>query len=544
MRAQGGRLSPYEWVASHLVDLAFGLLAIAWLWYVMRINRDMSFWSDDLRVIDQAGTLGGLFEPYNQHMSLVPLASNRLLAEVSDLAFTPFMVFGALSYLAVSVTYYATTRRQLGPPLAALLSLLLLFADGLITRPASASHYLSAVGAIVCAGALNRGRRADLPLALALLFALCSAGGGVVVAGACVLHSLLVRAPLRRWLAVLVPSAMYGVWWLLAAEAASPASNDPLSASETARVVVELCLSPFYAVSFHNRPIAYLLMVAFLGQGIAQLRGGLRAGANFLAWTAAMVAWAYALVQSRGGGADVFTFRYVYLSLVFALLAIVPARPIRWPAPVAVTNRRWLASAALGILVFGALSAVWVRDDLQEVARRNAELGREADGTMLVLGLGPEVIPDETRIAFFGFHNPHGSARRLRGLMDRYGSPFATTPATVDQDLVDLGVVRRSPLALGPFPGCEPLTEPISQPGLATRGLGEPPPETLAAGPAVEPLKLWSPERFTLEVRRYGEDWVEVGDVAANHTVVLTLPAMSTEQPWEVRADGACDVGA
>ena len=34
---------------------------------------------------------------------------------------------------------------------------------------------------------------------------------------------------------------------------------------------------------------------------------------------------------------------------------------------------------------------------------------------MLVLGLGPEVIPDSTPITFFGFYNPHGTGRASTG---------------------------------------------------------------------------------------------------------------------------------
>lgn len=543
MRIRDRRLNPYDWLTAHAVDVAFGLLAVGWLLYVLRITGELYFWSDELRLIEQAGSWGGLIEPYNGALSLVSLSIYRASAELSDLSYTPFMIAGALSLVAVPVSYYLTTRRQLGPPLAAILAMSLLWYDGMSLRPAGLNHFLALVGGIFCAAALNRGRRADGVLAAALVLSLCSAGGALVVAGACLMHNVLVRPPLRRWLAVLVPSALWACWWVLIADATSPAAREQLTVGQAARVVRDLCYSPFDHAAFGIRPLAAFLLAAFLLHGAMQLRRGLAGGANFLAWSGAMVLWALALVRSRGSFADVHTFRYAYVSLGFALLALVPRQPIRWPEPVALTNRRWLAVAAVIVLVFGGMSGLAVRDGLQEFARRNAELGREAEGTMLVLGLGPDVIPDRRPITFFGFHNPHGSAGQVRALVERYGSPLdATSTTTVDQVLVDLDIVRARFAGRRPHPGCRPLTEPLSEPGMVTRGLGVPAPGFVVAPTPAEPLKLWSSEPFTVDVRRYGDDWVRLADVRAGRSVTLTLPSLNTGKPWEVRADGACDV--
>lgn len=540
MRAHLARPNPYRWVTAHPVDVAFGLLALAWLLYTLRITRDLYFWSDDLRLVEQSGSLGGLFDPYNGHMSLAILSIYRASAELAGLSYTPLMVAGALSLVAVPVSYFVTTRRQLGAPFAAILAISLLWYDGMFLRPAGLNHFLAAVGGIVCAAALNRGRRADGVIATALVFSLCSAGGGLVIAGACLAHNAMVRPPLRRWLAVLVPCALWAGWWVVIADMASASARVSLTAGETARAVGDLCYSPFFHAAFGNRPLTAILEVAFILYGATRLRRGLAAGANFVAWSGAMVIWPIALVHSRGDLGAIIPFRYAYVELVFALLAVVPRQPIIWPQPMALTNRRWLASAAVIVLVFGGMRALAVRDGLQEFARAHAALGREAKGTVLALGLGPEVIPDRRPITFFGYHNPHGTAGQVRDLIDRYGSPFDASIVTADQDLVDLGIVRARFAGRLPHPGCHPLTEPLVVPGLATRGLGVPP-LGAAANPA-EPLKLWSATAFSVDVRLLGDDWVHLADVRAGRSVLLTLPALNAGRPWEIRAVGACDV--
>lgn len=522
------------------VDVAFGLLAIGWLLHVLWITRDFSFWSDDLFLIEQAGSPGGLFEPYNDHMSLVILSIYRASATLGGFTYTPFMVAGALSLAAVPVSYYVTTRSSFGPPLAAILAMPLLWYDGMNLRPSGLNHSLALVGGIVCAAALRRGPRADGVLAGALLLSLCSAGGGVVVAGACIVHNLLLRPPLRRWIATLVPTALWVGWWLLVGDGTRRAAF-PLGAADAAREVWDLSTSPFYAVAYGHRWLAYVLMAAFVVHGARQLRAGLHVGANFLAWSAATVGWAVGLVQSRGAFAGVGEFRYTYLALGFVLLAAVPGEPIGWPARMALTSRRRLGAAAVVVLGLGAASGMAARGSLRDFADFHAARGREADGTLVVLGLGPGVIPDRTPLSFFGIFTRYGTAGRVRAMTDRYGSPFETTPETADRQLVDLAVVDGQVVDKGPHLGCTPLSGPLRDPGVVDGGapVRADPPEV---APDRSPLELWAAVPFTVEIRRFADEWTWIAEVPAGRTVVLTLPALNADHPWEIRAGGACDV--
>ena len=84
-------------------------------------------------------------------------------------------------------------------------------------NPSQLNHYLALLGGIGCAAALNRGRRADWVLAGSLAFSLCSAGGGVAVAAACLVHNAL-HASAAATLARRAWSrhSLWLVWWLIA----------------------------------------------------------------------------------------------------------------------------------------------------------------------------------------------------------------------------------------------------------------------------------------------------------------------------------------
>ncbi len=276
-----------RWLTAHAVEMAFVAVVAGWLAYVLHLAHGRySFWSDDLSVIRQGESWKHVLRPYNGALSATSLVLDRLAAEVGHLSFTPFILAGVSSLALVSVSYFFTTKRQFGAWLAAMLAMPLLWFHGTTLRPANLNHLLALVGGIVCAAALNRGRRADAVLAAGLAFSLLSAGGGLVVAGACLVHNVLVRPPVRRWLAVLVPLAFYAVWYVVVNPSAR--KPDAPGAAQAARLVRDLVLAPFYQVGFHRTPLAVLLMIAFLVWGAWQLRGGLADGANFISWTVAL----------------------------------------------------------------------------------------------------------------------------------------------------------------------------------------------------------------------------------------------------------------
>ncbi len=509
--------------ATHAVDVVFVLLVIVAYVYSVRITNHSYFWLDEWLLMKQGRSLSGLFDQYNGHLSFWILSEYRLLPQLFGFNYTPIRVVGFASLYAVPLTYYLTTRRQFGVVLAALLGLPLVWYGQYVTLNASEiNHNLALLGGVVCAAALNRGRRADWVLAGALTFSFLSAGGAVAVAAACLVHCVCTRPPLRRWLAVLIPSLLWLAWWLI--DVGGTPEGLTLSTSEKIRLVREIAFTSFQGFALDNTVLAVILLVGFVGLAIWTLTKGLNAGANFVAWSAALVVWAAGLVTSRGGLVTVETFRYRYGALGLVLLAVVPRRPIAWPARFPITtDRRWLFAGAAVVLVLGAARGLAVRSDLQDAARFASGVGYSSKGQVLVVELGPSMVPDDNLTSLTLGQLPAGT---LRALLSKYDNPLAATRATVDQKVVDLGIARSDPGGVPAATCKKKLAVPFTyQP----RGFGW--------------QSLWSPDSsYEVEIRRFGRRWVHLADGHAGTALRLTLPMMGSTEPWEVRAIGACRV--
>ncbi|MSO86694.1 MAG: hypothetical protein EXQ71_04135 [Acidimicrobiia bacterium] len=512
-------------LASHAVEIVFTIVIGAAGVLLFRNTSNAYFRGDDWGLIFQAGSVRGIVRPYNDHLSLAILALYRSLSEVVGFSYGPFRVAGVLCLLGVPVTYFATTRRLLGPPLAAVAALSMLGLAHPELAPSSLNHYLVLIGAIGCSAAWHRGRRADWVLAACLALSLSAAGGGLAVAGACVVYSACARVHRRRWIVVLVPCLAWGTWWFLLARGTRsqfrpttrPAFDDVL------KHALEVMASPFEHLSMGIPGVAVTLALLFCAVGVWRLRQGMESAANFLAWTTALVIWAIGVAYGRGSPAMVIYFRYQLLALGFVLLALLPRKPIEWPPRVPLaTDRRWMAAAACLILLASAARGVTLRDEVEQRSFQVAFFNRNARAHTRVLALGPEVVPDDTRLsaAFSEL-----TARDIRGLLRRYGHGPRDDPQSVDRALIDEGVATAQ-VRSRRRTDCTLDRGPIDW--LSTDG---------------GPLRLWSAEdRWTVEVRRFGNDWIALATASAGQKVTLTLPDLGAKVPWQVRADGACKI--
>ena len=107
-----------------------------------------------------------------------------------------------------------------------------------------------------------------------------------------------------------------------------------------------------------------------------------------------------------------------------------------------------------------------------------------------------------------------------------YGDPAHSSLSTIDQQLVEQGVA--SAAAAGTCSvHCAPLRKPFRYE-----------PQT-----RLPVLYLWSRGGFTVSVRRFSDKWVRLGAARGGEVLLLVLPNLSATQLWQVRADGACQVG-
>jgi hypothetical protein len=512
----------------------------------MHITARSYYLADDWKVTRQAGSLGGLFKPYNDHLSFVILGVYRVIVELFAFDYTPARLVGFAVLFAVPLAYFATARRQLGAFVAALLALPLIWYGRYIDLFAGAfNHYLALLGGIACAAALNhdrRDRRADWALGGALVLSLCSAGGGVAVAAGCVVHNLCTRAPWRRWFAVLAPSFLWVAWWLTSESSSSKSLGpDQQSTAHVLTFVRNLAYTPFESIALGVAWIAMALVGLYIVYGLWTLSKGLRNGANWIAWSVALVVWGYGVATDRTGLASVTVFRYRYVALGIALLAVVPRERLVWPARIPFgADRRALAVATVIVIALGSARAFAVRSDMSASAKQYAAFGQTTRGTAMVVELGPSVIANDVTMPFL-LGGPlfapdpkradagdsavqNLDAGDIRRLFARYGSPTDTTAATIDRQLVEHGIVYS--VGAGSLAGahCSALEAPFRY-------------RSASGG-----LYLWSRGEFTVDVRRFGDKWVRVGSGRPGQVVSVVLPSLDATRAWGVRAIGACRV--
>lgn len=508
------------------MEIVFGgLIALAFA-SMMRMTRGAYFSFDDWPLILQAGSGWGMFEPYNDHLVLAVLAVYRPLIELFGFEFTPFRIFGLMSLLGVPVAFFSTTRRHLGPPLAAIAALTLLAFDELELDPPASALYLSLIGGVLCAAALNRGPRSDWVLAASLVLSLSASSAGVAVAGACVVHNLARRASRRRWAVVLGPCLAWAVWWLVEARTQESPRFRPAvrpSLADAAAHAAEIAWSPFSHLSLGYTAVGLLLAALFVSYGVWRLSQGLEPASNILAWTAALTVWAFGIAFARDLGAgteatDDLPFRYQVLTLGFALLALVPRRPIRWPDRIPVNaDARWRVASAGLVLVLGLVMGLAARDDIARRADVIEARGQRVIAELLLLDAGPDVDPNHVTMSpAFLTLPPH----EVKALLDRYGGAPQADPGGVDQQLVDLVVRPSTEADLG-------------------RPCGDGTDDTFAPGGTT--VLFWSStSTASVEVRRFGATWIELATGSAARSGEVTLPRLGSDVPWEIRVRGGC----
>ena len=423
-----------SWLADHPVDVALAAIVGIAFAHLLRITANGYFYGDDWGLIQQSGSLRGMLQPYNDHLSVTILVVYRVLIEVFGFVYGPFRMVGLLCLMAVPVALYLATRRVLGPPLAAAAALTTMGFSDVEVRPATLNHYLVLVGGIGCAAALNRGRRADWLLAAALGLSLSAAGGGVAVAVAGLIHNACVRPPRRRWLAVLAPLALWGAWWLAEVRGNQSRFRREMTHGEALGYARDIAWTAFDHLGLGHPVLAAVVVMAFVGYGVWRLRQGLDASANLLAWATALAVWCSAVGYSRGPLTFVegdpqtgsIQFRYQLVALGFVLLALIPRRRIRWPTrfPLA-TDRRWLAAAAGLVLLVGVAGGAAMLDRVNHNAAAFERGAASSRALVTELELDPDGIPDAEVLRRYGFLGLR--AGEVRSLLDRYGHPHEAT---------------------------------------------------------------------------------------------------------------------
>jgi hypothetical protein len=383
-----------------------------------------------------------------------------------------------------------------------------------VVLPAAFDFYLALTAVILCAWLLTReGTVADVSLALVLTFALCTAGLGVAGGVGALTYVALARAPLWRWVSVVVPMAAWTTWWLLMSQRTG--GRGAHSPSQVIHFAFDGIAASFRGLVFDNRALAVVLATAFVITLCWRIREGVRACRNEIAWTVALVAWWVGVAYSRGVVVSTHVVRYELVGSVFVVLAFLPTRTTTWR----MLDRR--IGLAAGV-VFAAVVVLLNHSGIFQNQRELAHTYDRVRINQIVGNLDAARVPDGLDL-YLGGHAVL-TAGEFRRLVAKFGAPPGTRPNDIDASIVALGRVRPVVTRMVPSGRCIELARP--SPGLSGSIV------KLHAGAHDVALRL----------RRFDEVSTDVGTIPADSTATIGLPGPAETRPWVIEAPGTCRV--
>jgi hypothetical protein len=497
-------------------DWVFVGVVVLTAWWYLRVSRGHSFLRDDWQVAERSLSFGDLFEPYNGHLSVVPLAIYRvMLGEFGMETYTPERLLGSTSLLGLGVALFLFARSRVGAPVALVVAVSVLWLPTTNLTPFLSNFHFALVGAVVCAAALpSRDRRSDVVVSLALAFSFLNSGVAVAVAAACAAHALMDRARLSRWVAIAVPSLLW-VWWWLALGQQPRAPGSP-SIGEGLGDVVEGAFGSFSALTWDWPVGGAVLLAGWVALLVHRVRTDRASSLTQLAWAGGLVVWWAGLVWSRSGAAVGYNGRYDYVGAVFILLSVLPVERADWlTSPKA---RSVLAAPALAIV---AAIVLVNHDELRDAVQRRAYRADTVEIALYELEAAVGPVDPTRRLTSEMAGITVGDYQEK--VVPRYGSPIDLSEPP-DEAMIERGVL--------PAPVVGPA--PADDPGCASG------PVNLYFGGEV--ALHTGDQPATVRARRFGSSMVDLRQVRAGRSVVVRfpVPTIFPFTPWVIDAPGAC----
>ena len=499
-------------------------------------GRHLWFYSDDWNVLTGYHR-GRLLEPFNGHLSLLPVLVYRGVAELFGLgSYVPFRVVGLAFYVFLGVAVFVYSRRRVGQVGGALVALLVLLNASAVTNvafPFLLNFSLPLAAMVWMWWFLDREPlRDEVAASTSLGVALASSGIGLLAMAAAGVELLWTRARLRRWLVMAPPVVLYVAWY---AGFHAPVAKGKGGPGAVLGYAGRMVLGGFASLVGNWKPGGAVLAVAFvvlLGLGAFRWRtfdgrvaGGIAAAATF----ALLTAWTRIGIFPKIPPDEA---RYCWtLGAVLLLTTVQLLRGVKVARPWSfVVTGAVAAALLLNTWVLGHRLTSWdhqVRDAVTGV--RTNLLTVEALGRKVPRG---EVLP----LSFIRV-----TAGEYLAMVRHYGSPVAGFDPRRDplgssglRDRADELMVRTEGVALRPAPTT------------CAKALVYPPPapvQRLVVPVTPADVLVCGFESGTeVRVARFGNGQV-VGRVGPWETAVLALPGSDdVERPWTVTVGGAGSV--
>ena len=333
IRASAGPSSPALTAIERRANALFLVLAAAASLTILWLGRGLTFFSDEWAFIEtrSLGDPGTWFAPHNEHWSTLPVVAYRALVETVGLgSYLPYQLLVVVLHVAVSAVAFRLVRRRAGAVVGLAAAVVVLF-FGAGFENLYWGFQVGFVGAMAAGLATfdvldgpPSGRAAAVVVAL-LVTALATAGVGLFFLAA-VTVEMLMRREWRRWLlALAIPAAIYGTWYLAIGQSGIGAHRNPFTLASIEQIP-EFVISgvggaagavagvgPTLGLGVAAAIVAWVAWLAVRRQHIAP---------RFLAATAAIVV-AYALIALTRAGVTVNQVHYTRYTYVTGILLIV-----------------------------------------------------------------------------------------------------------------------------------------------------------------------------------------------------------------------------
>jgi len=512
-------------------------------------SRSNAFFNDEIAIFQQLGEgidVRSILEPHNGHLILPAHLVYAAIFSWVGPSYTAFRVLGVLVLVTCAVLFYVLARRRMGPTVALVPAIVLLFLgsawEALLWPLTMLTFGLSVAFGLGALVALDRDdARGDVAAcALTVLAVVSHSTGLAFLVGVAVAVIMGGRGRRRAWVFA-VPLAVYAAWWvwalrfheglahpgnLLIVPAFMADSLAAVSAAVTGLGLdlgggpVSLTVSPSWG--YVIAPIAALAFAVRLSRGRIPPFVWIAVGILVAYWLELALGFA---PEGRAPTESRYLFPGAVLVLLVAAAALAGAR---------ISRRAAVAIVAVGAV--GVLANVKQLDNAQRFFSDYAPRARAALGAIEIAGgsVSPDYRP-EAQPGLGGSvpaHFPVQAGPYLQAV-HRFGSYAFSGTELLQQDAAiresaDRVLASAERLALRPSGGASARRcRELSAEGAAVRELH----------PGTVSLRASAPARVRLG--RFAEGYpVDLGELRPGRPVTLSIPRDADARPWRIEIGG------
>jgi hypothetical protein len=543
--------------------LLAGILVVAAV-VITWMGRDVSLIGDQWAWIFAAidPRFGDLFHNYNGHLMATTYALYDVLPRIGLTQLWIYRAVALVLHLIVAYLVFCLARRRLGPALALVPTLVILFLGTGADAYLSGVNYNELAATAACLGALlaleRQTPRGDVAASALLVLGVASFSNAIAFAGGVAVEVLFRRAGrLRRLWIPLVPVVLYGAWRLHWGSSSDVAPGGPLDVIRQSVRAATGAFAGLAGVQLENFTLkAHLPWLAAVAQIalavlivgactlLAMRRFRIDARLANLLVTGTIL---WVLIGLGRSSQEVYASRYVYEGGIIALLIIVELAAVSTIR--GRIGRRLLAIAiAVSVVLNIGWMAVWGRHLRQVSDMTRAQLAAlEIAGDAAPPSFGPDASYPLARV----------TAGEYFAALRAFGRSPAYTPARLRQasaesrEAGDGVLIRAFSLRLQdarsrPASDGSPAQVEALISGRLTRHGRCFTVSPRGKRPAIVAIGVRSPSGVTLKhaqratqevgVRRFGDRYQSVPWTAgARGAAQLLTPLGRVRDPWHVR---------